>query len=562
MEMPNYSNLVYQRPSLERFRECALKTRLKLMSSKSIAIIEESLADFQKQLSLFYTADALCQICHDQNTADQFYLDEMDYFVESEPVVSELSTAVYSMLLSSTIAPKLKHKFGEMIFRKAQTRKDTVSSEIVDELSQESALENDYDQILSEAQISFKRRKYNLSMMVPFMESTDRETRRLAQKAVSKYFSDQLGRFDNIFDEMVRIRSLIANKLSYPSFVELGYRRMERYDYTPEMVSEFRDLVVRYIVPITIEIRRLQKKRLGLDELKYYDLPCLFASGNPKPIVSKDKYHKRASEMFRTVFEKNPCFYDVLQTHGFTDIISRKAKATGGYCATLLDYGIPFIFMNANGTADDVATLIHESGHAYAAIRSVNSSPFIECLSPTLETCEIHSTSLEYLTYPYLEKFFGDRAGAYRDLHLTQALLFLPYGCLVDEFQHKIYEDPTLSPAERHIVWKELENKYQPFLDYDGDTFYEKGAAWVKKSHIFTDPFYYIDYCLSQIVSLQLWDLSRSHPQQAMIVYDQICLEGGNSTFLDLLKKSGLESPFSAGVVKRVAYMASEYLNL
>jgi M3 family oligoendopeptidase len=225
---------------------------------------------------------------------------------------------------------------------------------------------------------------------------------------------------------------------------------MERYDYTPEMVERFRSAVVKYIVPVTVEIRRLQKERLDVDELKYYDLASLFATGNPRPVIRVIDLPDAASGMFRAMFEKEPSFYDVLSAHGFTDLDARKAKATGGYCTTLLDYGIPFIFTNANGMSDDVTTLIHESGHAYAAIRSVDSSPFIECLSPTLETCEIHSTAMEYLSYPYLEYFFGDGADASRQLHMTESLLFLPYGCMVDEFQHCIYEKPDLTPAERH----------------------------------------------------------------------------------------------------------------
>lgn len=562
MEMPNYRKLAYERPSLDAFRECAMKTRLRLMTSKDIEIIESALADFQKQLSRFYTAEALCRIRHDQNTANPFYLNELNYFEESEPAVSELSAAVYSMLLSSEIKESLRDKFGDMLFRKALTRKETVSGEVIEDLTQESELENKYDQELSEASIHFDGKKYNLSMMDPFLESSDREERRLAHEAVSDYYSRNQNLFIKIFDDLVKTRTSIAQKLNYPTFVSLGYKRMERYDYTPEMVSEFRDNVVRYIVPLTAEIRRLQSDRLRVNDLKYFDLPVMFSGGNPKPIIEKTAYHLSASKMFKSIFEKDPSFFDVLQTYGFTDLVSRKGKSTGGYCSTLLDYGVPFIFMNASGTSDDVTTLIHESGHAYAAIRSADCSPFIECLSPTLETCEIHSTAMEYLSYPYLELFFGDKASVYRDLHLTLALLFIPYGCMVDEFQHIIYNNPLMSNNQRHGVWHELEKKYQPYLDYDGNDFYESGAAWIKKSHIFTNPFYYIDYCLAQVVALQIWDISRSQPQKAFTIYDQLCLEGGNKMFLELLEKVGLESPFSVGAIKRSAYRVAEFLAL
>lgn len=562
MDMPDFENLIYERPSLDVFRECVLRVRLRIMTAHSTSVVESALAEFQKELSRFETNSALCQICHDLNTLDSFFLDELAFFEEAQAVVSELSSGLYSLLLSSTISDEIKERLGPMIFRKAQNRKDTISSEIVPDLADEAALANEYSQILSESSIVFGGSEYSLSMMEPFLESTDREVRKLAHLAVSEYFASQKDRFDQIFDRMVSLRTDMARKLSYPDFVSLGYKRMERYDYTPEMVENFRNFVVKYIVPLTVEIRRLQKVRLEVEELKYYDLPNLFAAGNPKPAIAADALAGAASLMFQKIFEKDPSFYDVLEVHGFTDLDARKAKSTGGYCETLLDYGIPFIFMNANGLADDVATLIHESGHAYAAIRSVGSSPFVECLSPTLETCEIHSTAMEYLAYPYLEYFFGNRADAFRQLHMTQSLLFLPYGCMVDEFQHCIYENPKLTSEERHTVWHMLENKYQPYLDYDGVEFYEKGGAWQKKGHIFTDPFYYIDYCLAQVVALQIWDMSRTNPQKALRVYDQLCMEGGNGTFLELLDKAGLSSPFSNDVLKRVAYRSCDYLNL
>lgn len=562
MDMPDFENLIYERPSLDAFRDCVLRVRLRIMTSHSTAVVETALAEFQKELSRFETNSTLCQIHHDLNTLDPFYLDELGFFEEAQAVVSELSSGLYSLLLSSTISDDMKERLGPMIFRKAQNRKDTISSEIVPDLVEETALSNEYSQILSESSIMFGGSEYSLSMMESFLESADREVRKLAHMAVAEYYASQNGRFDQIFDKMVTLRTNMARKLSYPDFVSLGYKRMERYDYTPEMVENFRNFVVKYIVPVTVEIRRLQKVRLGVEDLKYYDLPNLFAEGNPKPAIAGDELPRAASLMFQKIFEKDPSFYDVLDAHGFTDLFARKAKSTGGYCETLLDYGIPYIFMNANGVADDVTTMIHESGHAYAAIRSVGSSPFVECLSPTLETCEIHSTAMEYLAYPYLEYFFGNRADAFRQLHMTQSLLFLPYGCMVDEFQHCVYENPMLTSQERHTVWHMLENKYQPYLDYDGVDFYEKGGAWQKKGHIFTDPFYYIDYCLAQVVALQIWDMSRTNPQKALRVYDQLCMEGGNGTFLELLDKAGLSSPFSSAVLKRVAYRSCDYLNL
>ena len=562
MKMPKFSEIEYSRPSVDKFCECAMSTRLKLMAARDADVVENAIMGFQREMSAFDTAYTLCMIRHDLDTSDPFWNDEMEFFDENYPIISDLSAGVYTALLHSEIREELEERFGPMIFRKTQNQREIVSSEVLDDLAEESTLETEYSQILSEADILFKGKHQTISTMTPYLESTDREVRKKAHKAVSDYFSGQKEKFDEIYDNMVRIRTTIAKKLGFSDFVELGYKRMERYDYDPEKVKVFRDNVVKYIVPITSEIRRLQKNRLDVEKLLYYDLPCLFVHGNPTPNIPQEEYFSKGSKMFGKMFSKDPSFFQVLGEHDFMDLFSRQNKATGGYCASLLDYGIPYILMNANHTADDIATLVHESGHAYAALRSIDSSQFIECLSPTLEACEIHSTAMEYMTYPYMEMFFGEAADAYRQQHMTLALLFLPYGCLVDEFQHVVYSNPDMTPAERHTAWRELEKKYQPDIDYDGDEFYELGGAWMKKEHIFTSPFYYIDYCLAQVCALQIWSISRRNRKKAMTIYEHLCAAGGTKTLIDLVESAGLESPFSLDVMKKLAYQVCDYLDL
>ena len=562
MDMPVFQNITYERPSIEEFKECAMRVRLKIMTARSAEHIESALTEFQKEYSRFETAVSVCMIRHDADVKDEFYLEEMRFFEETSAIVAELVSSIFTALLNVEHISSCKEKFGEMIFLKAQNKKESISKDIVDLLVREAALKNQYGQLISSAEINFKGSVYNLSTIEPFTENIDRNTRREAEFACSQFYSEQKEQMDQIFQEMVEIRTSMAQILGYENFVELGYKRMERYDYTPDMVKNFREMILQYVVPVTVEIRRLQEERLGQNALKYYDLKNLFARGNPEPDVDVSDFTKAASRMFQSIFETDPSFFDVLSSHGFTDIIARQNKSSGGYCTTILDYGIPYIFMNANKIAGDVTTLIHESGHAYAAIRSVDSSPFIECISPTLEACEIHSTAMEYLSYPFIEYFFGKKSEAYREMHMTQSLLFLPYGCMVDEFQHIIYENPAMSPAERDIAWRDLEKKYQPFLDYDGIPFYENGGAWQKKMHIFTDPFYYIDYCLAQITALEIWDISRKDYKKALQQYDQFCMEGGNSAFLDLLARAQLSSPFEKDTVKRVIFQACSFLKI
>ncbi len=560
--MINFADIKYERPSVDEFREKVQNIRFRLMTSQELEAAESAIFEYEKMMSKFDTAYALCNILHDLDTSNDFYTDELEYYDEAIPTVSEISSGVLSILLSCPCADALRAKYGDMIFKKAQNQKETISKEIIEDLAEESALENEYGQLQSEAEIVFAGEKLNLSLLAPHLESTNRTERRAAAKAFDDYYMMRKPKFDQIFDDMVKVRTRAAQKLGYKNFTELGYKRMERYDYDRKDVARFREAILKYIVPITEQIRRLQKDRLGVDELMFYDLQCQSKHGNPVPSVSMDTYEQVTGEFFRRMFGASPSFFDVLSSHGFTDLLSRKNKSTGGYCMYLEDYTIPFIFMNGNGTADDIATVVHEGGHAYAAIKSSESSPFVECLSPTLETCEIHSTAMEYMSYPYMSLFYGQAADSYCQHHMTDGLLFLPYGCMVDEFQHIIYDDPDMTPDDRHKVWKSLEEKYQPFIKYDDQPFHKMGGAWMKKDHIFTSPFYYIDYCLSQICALQLWMESREDMKTALIKYNTLCEAGGNDTFLNLLDKAGLRSPFDTDVIKTIAYACCDFLDL
>ena len=561
--MPDFKDIKYVRPDVDAISESFKNLRLRLMTAQDVNLASDILMEYEKLIIDFNTQYELCNILHDLDTSDEFYTEELEFFDRSSAELSELSSAMLTVMANCPCADELRQKYGDMIFRKAANLKQTISNEVIDDYAEESSLQNDYSQIQSEAAIEFEGETFNLSQLSVKLESTRRQTRKGAHKALDEYYMGKKETFDKIYDDMVKVRTTIAKKLGYSTYTELGYKLMERYDYGPGDVKKFRDAICRYIVPLTVQIRKLQQERLGVDELMFYDLPTMFKNGNPSPIIPGVSLGDVAGDFFAKMFGNRPSFLEVLSEHGFTDLISRQNKSTGGYCMYLDGYAIPFIFMNANGTADDVATIIHEGGHAYAAVQSADVSPFVECLSPTLEACEIHSTSMEFMSYPFMEMFYGEKAEQYRELHMTQALLFLPYGCMVDEFQHTIYDNPDLTPDERHAVWKALEEKYQPFIKYDEDhPFHAMGGAWMKKDHIFTSPFYYIDYCLAHICALQLWNQSREDMKMALMKYNKLCSLGGTDTLLKLLEKSEIESPFNTDIIKQVAFSCSEFLNL
>lgn len=375
-----------------------------------------------------------------------------------------------------------------------------------------------------------------------------------------KFYLDNEQEFDRIFDELVKVRNQMAKQLGYETFTELGYLRMNRFDYNQKMVANYRKQILADLVPLNNELYKRQTKRLGLDKLEYYDFVYEFSTGNPTPKKDAAGLVDAAVNMYHQMHKKTGEFIDIMKEKELWDLLSKDGKEMGGYCTSFSDYKVPFIFANFNGTSGDVDVLTHEAGHAFQYYMSKD-IPIEDCQWPTMESAEIHSMSMEFFAYPWMKDFFGEDTEKYYFSHLTGTLTFLPYGVLVDHFQHEIYNNPEMTPAERKTVWKKLEKMYRPERDYTGCEILERGAFWFQQGHIFQMPFYYIDYTLAQICALQFWSRTRQNDKKAFDDYLHLCSLGGTLSFTNLVKEAGLIVPFEDGCVSSVVKQAREYLN-
>lgn len=557
-----FESIPYERPNLESLLTAARRSRLMLRLAVNQNGAARAIEDFDTALATWRSAAAVAQIRHDQAIDDPFYQQEHAFFDEAGAQVLGFEREIYEAVSKSRHGATLTERFGPMLMQRAENSRLLVSSEVTGLIAEENRLASESLDLLSEAAVLYDGQSLTLDQMAPWLQNPDRDVRREAHAAVSAFFAWRADNLDLRFDHLVQTRTSIARKLGFTSFTELGYRRMERFDYGRAEVESLREAIVHYIVPLTVEIRRLQRRRLGLDHLYHYDLPCLTSQGNPTVKVAPELLARTAGKLFEGMFEQSPSFLHNLERRHFLDLQARSGKSGGGYCQTILDARLPFIFMNASGTYDDISTLMHECGHAYASVASLCERKLSSLHQPALDICELHATALEFLTYPGMDAFFGDEAETYTLLHMTQSLLFLPYACLVDEFQHRVYDEPDLTMDERNAIWRELEQKYQPTVDYETDEHFASGRAWHQKEHIFTSPFYYIDYAIAELCALELWIQSRAKPKQAIENYIRLCKAGGSSTFSDLLQSAKLKSPFALDSIKTIAYQTSAFLDL
>lgn len=559
--IPNFAHMDRPDPILEVLQPQYDDLLQKLKSAESgkerYAVLQQWDA-IRKQIR---TWAALVSLHFHQDTADPERRARRDTLNEVAPKLTNLDVQVKRALLALEDRESLEPFIGHHCFDLWEADARTFDPSIQDDLAKESKLRAEYTELRSSAKILFQGETHNLSSIGKFLSEGDRTVRYEASKARWEFFEENREEFDEIFDKLVKLRTQIAHKLGYESFTDLAYDRMNRTEYNAADVKVFRNEIRERVVPIAVALREQQRERLGLDKLMAWDEPVTDPSGNPKPQGGVPWQTERAQEMYNAMHPEIGEFFAMMDEKSLLDLDTRPTKAGGGFCTSFPYWGVPFVFANFNGTKHDVTVLTHEIGHAFQFYQSRN-QPLLDYHSPTLEACEIHSMSLEFLCYPWMDKFFKEDADRFRRVHLADALEFLPYGAAVDHFQHMIYAKPEATPAERNKMWQEVEALYLPDRDYGDLPHCTEGGLWQHQLHIYEVPFYYIDYALAQSVALQFWALSKKDFDDALERYVALCERGGEAAFTDLVKSTGLRSPFEPGALSDIVGPARETLDI
>lgn len=547
-----FSDYTYERPEFDRYKKDFLHLVENLKDAESLAEVKEAIDAVSELSASLETMGTLASIRHSINTKDSFYLEEDKYWNEYGPYYQELGTLYYQAIMDSPYLEELKGEYPRTFFQNMQFELDSFDSSVIDLLQKENQLSSDYQKLLASAEIDFDGKTLTLSQFGPYLESTNRDTRKAASDAQWSFFEENESQLDQLYDDLVKVRDTIAKKLGFKDFVELGYVRMKRFDYDRDMVEVYRKQVMDYVVPVTQKLAKRQAERIGIEKMKHYDSSLQFLNGNPTPQGNPDYIIENGRKMYHELSSETADFIDFLFDKELVDLLSKEGKAGGGYCTYIPDYQSPFIFANFNGTSGDIDVLTHEAGHAFQVFESRwIKQP--EIVFPTFETCEIHSMSMEFFTYPWMELFFKEETEKYKFDHLSGAVRFLPYGVLVDHFQHEVYENPEWSADKRKAVWRELEKQYLPERDFSENSFLDKGTFWFRQGHIFGMPFYYIDYTLAQVCALQFWKRAIvDEDKTAWSDYLAICKAGGTKSFLETVETAKLRSPFEEGSLEGV----------
>lgn len=555
-----FSEMKYTRPSMEEIGREYDEAIEKLKNAPDAAAAAEAVLMHEKILKKASTAASLAGVRHSIDTRDEFYDAENTYMDGFFPLFEQKMQEFIRLLLDSRHRPALEKRFSKLLFTNAEMQNKCFSPLIVGLLQEENKLVSEYEKLMASAQIPFDGKILNISQLVPYKQSGDRAVRKAAFEAEGGFYADNGEALDRIYDDLVRLRTEIGRKLGYKNFTPVGYMRMQRNCYTPEMAANFRRQVLNDIVPVAARLKEMQRARIGVGKLMYYDDTFVFKEGNPVPRGTAEDILAAGKKMYEQMSAETGEFINVLYGGGLIDAVAKPGKSVGGFCTEFPDYGLPFIFSNFNGTSGDVEVLTHEAGHAFA-FYTARDSEIMETASPSLDACEIHSMSMEFFAWPWLGLYYGEDSERAKLAHLASCVTFIPYGVMVDEFQHIVYDNPELTPAQRHEEWKKLDAKYRPYMDYGDLTFFSDGRSWQRQSHIYQNPFYYIDYCLAQTAALEFWALDRKDHRDAWERYMRLVRRAGGETFTGLCACAGIKSPFEDGSLKGIARAAEEYLS-
>ena len=560
MEDFKFSTLEYRRPDLDQLKKQLAEWKAAVEDAGSY---EELRAIFLQRDRVFCELNTQCTLAYVRNTLDtrdEFYEKEVEYLDEAGPLLEQADVAFNEAVAGSRFRPELEKEFGKQLFVGIDLQKKLFCEENIPLRQRESRLTNEYQKIMATAEIPFDGKTLNLYGVQKYFENPDREVRRAAVRAYSKFYQNNEPRLEEIWDELIRIRNQIGKNLGYENYIPVGYLEQGRTDYGEKEVAAFREQVRTVLVPLCRKLYKAQAKRLGLDAVCFCDEKMIFPDGNAEPAGDDAFMVRTAQQMYHEISPETGEFIDFMIEHELMDLQNKPGKASTGYMTSLPSLKAPFVFSCFNHTIFDMQVLTHELGHAFAGYMAMRSQPISDYYGESTDIAEIHSMSMEQFAYPYAERFFGNQADKFRFAHLQEAITFVPFGVAVDEFQHICYAHPELTPKERTYQWHLLEQKYMPWRKYEDDPFLESGGYWYHKLHIYLYPFYYINYTLTTMGAMEFKKKYAEDKNAAWQDYLNLCKVGGSRSYLETLRYANLSVPFEEGAVERACGYAGQIL--
>jgi oligoendopeptidase F len=500
----------------------------------------------------------IAMTCHTDNAdAEKAYL----HFVEHvEPQIKPRQFALEKIYIAHPLREKLPQPRFQVFDRDVKNHVELFRPENVPLETEEAKLCQQYQKLSGALTVNFRGEEKTLVQMGRYLEEPDRALRQEAWELVARRRLQEAGKFDDIFDQQLKLRQQIAQNAGFKNYRDYAFRRMGRFDYTPDDCAKFHDAIEKEIVPAVREIQNGRRRELKLEKLRPWDLAVDPQNHAPlKPFVEVGEMVSRTQKVFNHLDAELAGGFQQMQDLKLLDLDNHKGKAPGGYQSTLSEARVPFIFMNAIGLQRDVETLLHEAGHAFHALATRGEDLYPYRNAP-IEFCEVASMSMELLGNEFLEEFYPTTgANRARKTHLEGIIGFFPWMATVDAFQHWIYTHANHTRAERKAAYLKLMDRFGGDVDWTG---HEEARAhsWHRQLHIFIHPFYYVEYGIAQLGALQVWANSRRDKVKALNDYKKSLALGGSRPLPELFSAAGCKFQFDAATIKPLIQLANSEL--
>lgn len=499
--MSKFHELRYTRPDYKREKEILLDYKSKVMNATSYEDIRCQWLSLRENVQRLEYMEELAYIRYLCGMSNDFYKKEVEFHNSEDPYLQELQNECDNLLLNSSYIQEFRFEFGDMIVNQLNNKCRLSNSQTTSLQTKESNLKTEYISLLS-----------------------------------SRHSED--GLYDKVYDildSLIRVRTEIAKKLGFRNYIEMAYKIHGRFDYGEKELTSFRSQIQKMITPACNELRKVAT-------IKYPDTNNKDAS----TVFSIIK------DMLTDLSTEGGEYINHILEHEFYDISDRPNKRQNYFgCCMLPDIKLPFMIGSYHGNGLEANYLIHEFGHGYAFYTAARCQKLFEYHRASTSVNEIHSKTMEHLAYPYLERILGKQMNLYVRNHLFHSFDNLPYRCAIDEFEHAIYDDISMSRSKRCELWADIEEKYMPWRVKDSDAI-KRGTYFPNQSHLFTHPFYYIEYNIAQISVLEFYERSKHNWNKSCTDYSNLCKAGGSTNYLNLLKIGNLSNPFSQDNVTKI----------
>lgn len=513
--------------------------------------------------SLVGEAATVAMIAYTANTADPKAEEaHLRFAMEINPKMDEQQVRLSRRLLDTGYSePALRTTLA-----KFRTDAAIFREENVPRFAQLEEIEAGYDKVVGSLSVDWEGERKTIPQLQPYMQSTERAERERAFRLGAGAYLAKRDELSDLFDRAYALRQEVAHAADFPNYLAYSFAAKYRFDYTPEDCVRFHRAVEAAVVPVAARQHKYRRERLGVSSLRPWDVAV-----NPdtasrlRPFDDVDGFLAPARRIFSRVDAEFGTRFRTLEQEGLLDLESRPGKAPGGYCTTLHWRGRPFIYMNAVGVHDDVSTLVHEAGHAFHAF-AAHSHPYVWQRSSGHEAAELASMSMELLAGCYLarpEGYYSVTDAAHAQIeHLEDVLYALPHIACVDAFQHWIYTSGEGGDRDaRDAAWLRIRERFEPSVDWS-DLASERVARWLRQAHIFTSPFYYIEYGIAQLGALQVWRDSLRDHAAAVARYKRALELGGTASLPEIYHTAGAKLVFDAGTMSELVHLVEERMAL